>query len=239
MMSELDCVALLQNKIKARLGKTSINSSLTDTNLIKDFIQKTISENDDCTRADADHSLKRRLSFEILDGLLKDCANNTCPFLDLEYHNYLIDISAEGYILERAYYYSADKEKKDEKESYFSADSRIRKIFSCSISTPKLNDKLFKIDNEDLDTNQNHQQGAINRKAYWRSLSRKKQRRDGDPNTDYSDSCDFVKKITSNDPTTLNELFFTDYIDMVNGVDLFRFCFMRANSKKPTSTSNM
>lgn len=54
------------------------------------------------------HSVKRKLSFDVFDQLLTFCENGICPKIKNEYIYCLSDISINGYIRERAHYYSVD-----------------------------------------------------------------------------------------------------------------------------------
>jgi hypothetical protein len=226
----LNDIERLMLSIGELLNNTSRDSKLANASCIAEIVSKVLDATDQCVKDDACHDFKRRISFEILDGLLHSCNEGNCPVLDPAYHKCLIDISAEGYILKRAYYYSANEGTESEKEDYYKAISRIERIFSCPL-TPKLDAELFEIDNNDLQGNQDHQRGAERRKAFWRHLARKKSASIyGDHYSDYCDSCEFLKIVTSDDSAKLNKAFYEDNIDMVNGLDLFRFCIARGNS---------
>jgi hypothetical protein len=222
----------LTNSIRELLRNTSASSKLASAKFIAEIAAQILAATDQGVKDDACHDFKRRISFEILDGLLEKCSQGKCPVLDPAYHKCLIDISSEGYIRKRAYYYSDNKEassKEKEDEDYYRAESRIQQIFSCPLA-PKLNDELFEIDKNDLNNNPEHRRGAKRRKAFWRYLSRELAHKCGNHNTDYFDSCDFLKVITSDDPVNLDKTFYKDRLDMVSGLDLFRFCLARANS---------
>jgi hypothetical protein len=239
----LDCssdivsnIEQLASSISELLSNTSRNSKLANVDCIAGLVKQILDATEQRVKDDACHDFKRRIGFEILDGLLRECSEGRCPNFDPAYHKCLIDVSIEGYILKRAYYYSADEEEKSETDDYYRAVSRIRQVFSCP-SMPMLSDELFEIDSNDLHDNPEHHRGAERRKAFWRYLSRRDlaHNNNGDHRTDYCDSCGFLGVITSNDSDKLNKSFYEDHIDMVNGLDLFRFCIARAKSLHPAA----
>ncbi|MGD9170159.1 MAG: hypothetical protein PVI97_08870 [Candidatus Thiodiazotropha sp.] len=220
----------LENSMSWLLSNVHKNSNSADAGKIAEIVDKILDDENQREKDDACHDLKRRISFEIMDRLLQECSEGKCPMLNPAYHKCLIDISAEGYVRERAYYYSKDEGENNTEKYYFKALSRIQKVLSCALM-PKLNDELFEIDNLDLHGNLDHRKGAERRKAYWRYKSRQESsHKDGDQYTDFCESCSLLDAIETNSSAKLNKAYYEKHIDMINGLDLFRFCFARANS---------
>jgi hypothetical protein len=221
----------LNKNIRRLLDIVRKNGNSAVAGKIAEIVDEILADEDQLEKEDTCHDFKRRISFVIMDLLLQECSEGKCPSLDPAYHKCLIDISAEGYVRERAYYYFEDEGKNNtEKEDYHRALSRIQKVLSCALM-PKLNDELFEIDNIDLHDNLAHREGAERRKAYWRYISRlENSLKNGDQYTDYCESCSLLDAIESNSPARLTKAYYETHIDMINGLDLFRFCFARANS---------
>jgi hypothetical protein len=180
---------------------------------------------------DVSHDIKRRQSFEIFDRLLDSCMRHKCPLLVANSHKYLIDISVEGYILERAYFNSLDGT--EGVENYMMAQERVQRMLVCPIR-PSLSPKLFDHDAEDA---KNNIENVIRRKAYWAYQSRISHQGGGDSRTDYAEAMNFQEQMTSayldatmnKKPVDLDILkrLLEDSPYMANAIDMYRYCFIR------------
>lgn len=183
------------------------------------------------SNADQQHCQKRFMSFVILDYLLDQCENACCPVIDLTNHDFLIDISAEGYINERAYFYSIKDIGTDDKDRYYMALLSVRRIFECT-KKPKLMEDVFEWDAQQLEKDQAIADCAKRRKAYWSYL---KFRPNNNSYADYYDACQFLETVLDAyhrrfDPEyDLRKLgdFLLSKLYLANGIDLLRFCFIR------------
>jgi hypothetical protein len=176
------------------------------------------------------HGCKRIFSFEVLDRYLDCCQNGICPQIDQAHHNFLIDISVSGYFKQRAYYYSKDQIGKDNDDRYYMAVNKVETVFECK-TDPDLNDDLFEQDLKELKSGEKAA-GARRRKAFWRYMERTYNRKPGDPVSDFFNSKAFIDKVICNsslENATLDEYMrqCKQSLDVVNGVDLYRFCHVR------------
>jgi hypothetical protein len=176
------------------------------------------------------HDAKRVVSFDVLDNLLDCCQHGFCPPLDQKDQMFLIDISIRGYIKEKAKEYIKEGEESNEKCGEEIAEQRVKCIFECQVK-PRLVDELFKKDLEDLMKGETAE-GARRRKAYGRYLERVDKGRPLDPVQDYCDSAEFIDKVICGleiERMTLDNcrIKWEQALDVVNGVDMFRFCRVR------------
>lgn len=178
---------------------------------------------------DTHHNCKRRYSFELLDKLLESCMNGKCPNIEIGGHMYLVDISAEGYVKERAYFDYIDGTGNDSKKRYYKALSRITNILNCS-KTPTLKEEIFKYDYDDL--NSKSISGAKKRKAYWTYMANM---RGANYEDNYYNSCKFINELLkkySDAKSEINEVvklkeIWKNNLHITNGIDLYGFCYVR------------
>lgn len=177
---------------------------------------------------DFKHDFKRRLSFDKLDQMIDGCFEGKCPEITDECHYLLVDISLEGYIQERAYYYSIDKIWANDEERYNKSKDRINKVLKC--------DKQCGIDKGVIDLGFNdlkqNQDSAKRRKAFWSYLSRKNQ----DKHADYLESSGLVDKFSDafNQPEFINSIRQEQWpkqAHLINGFELFSLCLLRDRNK--------
>ena len=188
---------------------------------------------DEVEQINAYHDTKRRLSFDKLDNLLNACNKGICPKLNPEDHMYLIDISAACYIHERAYYYSLDKIGIDDTDRYHLAEKRLKKVFDCPVINPELDSSLFETDCASLAKIYRCDVSAKKRKAYWRFLARQATgEKVGNAESDYCGACNILDSACdSGKKATIlkNKDFWLKNLDIINGIDLFRYCLFRSN----------
>jgi len=186
---------------------------------------------------DRTHSLKRMLSFALLDGLLDSCMGAECPKLNPDMHYYLINISAEGYILEETYHLSIEGVLPSERDRYSLARERVTRMFTCPVMQPSLDSKIFELDKVELMKNM---EAATRRKAYWRYLSN----RDEDAAANYFAAARLLEDIQhyealggSTDVCSLIEMFARN-LSVVSASELYKICYIRqcTNQRLPTST---
>jgi hypothetical protein len=176
------------------------------------------------------HGCKRIYSFEVLDGFLDCCKDGVCPLLDHKHHKFLIDISVHGYYKERAYYYSLDQIGVDNDDRYLMAVNKVDTVFKCR-ANPELNDRLFEQDLKELEGGETGE-GARRRKAFWRYLERIDKSMQGDPDSDFYSSVEFIRDVVCNPPPvniTIDKYKqkWKQSLDVVSGLDLYRFCHNR------------
>lgn len=176
------------------------------------------------------HNLKRRISFEILDRCLESCVKEHCPQISKDDHYFLIDISVNCYIDERSYFYSIDEIGIDDNDRYLMAKKRIEHVFTCS-QRCKLSKDIIEYDVKTLSANE-VRNSAVKRKAFWVYLTEINKCH----LTDYNIAQDFIRERdklnlcnNSNSAYTVEELrkFWNDKLYIINGVDLFSYCFLR------------
>ncbi len=193
-------------------------------------VQRELERLDKKQQTDAYHDAKRRLSFDTLDRLLDSCERGFCPCLNPEEHELLIDISAEGYILERAYFYSNDNIGTDNEDRYYMARNRIMGVFDCQVDEPKLGFSLFKKDCCEIEKSQYCGNGAKKRKAYWRYLARNVDvSKDSSAKNDFCDACGMLDSLCKSGKKRTKQLW-KNNLDIINGIDLFRYCLFRSKS---------
>jgi len=214
-----------------------------------EHIADELKENETTADEDYRHAKKRRLSFTILDCLIDYCVNaKKCPPIELRFEHYLIDISIERYIEDRAYFYSIDKIGTNDKNRYRMAEDRIKAVLECP-NACRLGSKLFvgaikDIMNEDL-----IRSGTKNRKAFWTYLKFKP---NNNPKTDYEGAAGFVKKFhleffkllqNKEQKQTRNWNHMKSFVEnhryILNGFELFQACAIKnILGKSPSSVSS-
>jgi hypothetical protein len=190
---------------------------------------------------DTKHNLKRIISFEILDSFLDCCKDGVCPHFDKEFHNFLIDISVHGYYQERAYYYGKDQIGHDNDDRYFLAVNKVDTVFRCQ-QVPEFDDDLFEQDLKELESGETAN-GARHRKAFWRFMERDHSGKPGDPVSDFCGCEDFIDRFVCGSvpvAATVDECkrMWKQSLDVVNGVDLYRFCRIRKQLSNPDHESD-
>lgn len=182
------------------------------------------------------HMLKRNIGFAWFDRMLEDCRNEKCPgYFSDDIFYALTDISLEGYVLQKAYYFSGAEVGISDKERYFKALGRIDNILVCKKKT-KLNINLFNHDSRQIyyktEKKSPFYQSARLRKAYWSYL---KNYPNNDQIEDYFSTCGFIdkihriynkKKCTSEDLEKYKEILSENH-HIANPLDLYRFCVVR------------
>jgi len=182
------------------------------------------------------HMLKRNIGFAWFDRMLEDCRNEKCPgYFSDDIFYALTDISLEGYVLQKAYYFSGAEVGISDKERYFKALGRINNVLVCKKKT-KLNINLFNHDSRQIyyktEKKSTFYQSARLRKAYWSYL---KNYPNNDQIEDYFSTCGFIdkihriynkKKCTSEDLEKYKEILFENH-HIANPLDLYRFCVVR------------
>jgi len=182
------------------------------------------------------HMLKRNIGFAWFDRMLEDCRNENCPgFYSDDIFYALTDISLEGYVLQKAYFFSVAEVGISDKERYFKALGRINNVLACKKKT-KLNINLFNQDSRQIyyktGKKSTFYQSARLRKAYWSYL---KNYPNNDQIEDYFSTCGFIDKIhgiynkkrcTSKDFERYKELLSENH-HIANPLDLYRFCVVR------------
>ncbi len=184
---------------------------------------------------DGIHRQKRIYSFLVLDRLLDCCQKGVCPPLREDEHRFLIDISLQGYIQQRAYYYSVDGIGVDDDDRYNMAKRRIEQVLLRCEVDPNFKDTLFKRD-YDLVREGETTHAATRRKAYWQFMHREYLGEDGDAYFDWNAAEVFFQKMYEDKmeedggrEITLDECrrLWLEHLDKANGVDLYRFCCTR------------
>lgn len=182
------------------------------------------------------HMLKRNIGFAWFDRMLEDCRNEKCPgYFSDDIFYALTDISLEGYVLQKAYYFSGAEVGISDKERYFKALGRIDNVLVCKKKT-KLNINLFNHDSRLIyyktEKKSPFYQSARLRKAYWSYL---KNYPNNDQIEDYFSTCGFIdkihriynkKKCTSEDLEKYKEILSENH-HIANPLDLYRFCVVR------------
>lgn len=182
------------------------------------------------------HMLKRNIGFAWFDRMLEDCRNEKCPgYFSDDIFYALTDISLEGYVLQKAYYFSGAEVGISDKERYFKALGRINNVLVCKKKT-KLNINLFNHDSRQIyyktEKKSPFYQSARLRKAYWSYL---KNYPNNDQIEDYFSTCGFIdkihriynkKKCTSEDLEKYKEILSENH-HIANPLDLYRFCVVR------------
>jgi len=172
------------------------------------------------------HSLKRRKSFDLLDGYLDLCCQGKCPDIKEIDIYHLVDISIEGYIKDRAYYYTVPKDQiigKDDNDRYYMAWNKLRKVYNCSCLAT-IDRSIFLADTNEVEVIFREQ--ARKRKAYWSYLSNAA----SDHVCNYCKSCEFVEKQKEKEsnPDAYRQLILENQ-NKANAIDLFRLCHIRRN----------
>jgi tetratricopeptide (TPR) repeat protein len=177
------------------------------------------------------HETKRLHSFDRLNDILTKCSKGICPTINKEDQYYLVDISLDGFMLDRAYYFFVDDLYFDAQGRYLEAKKLIQNVLKCK-KNPKFNDTT--IASFELDYNQMfHKEKSVkNRKAFW--ISQKYEfDNTHDQRKDYCGACGFVKTVIDvhkqRFPYTENQLriFIDKNSHVANGMDLMRFCYIR------------
>lgn len=106
-----------------------------------------------CCKDDSFHITKRMRSFDLLDKYLDLCNRNICPVITENDIYHLADISIEGYIRERAYYYTIPKDRiigNDDKDRYCMAWNKLQKVYNCSMLTT-IDQSIFMLDTKEVE----------------------------------------------------------------------------------------
>ena len=182
------------------------------------------------------HTLKRNIGFAWFDRMLEDCHNEKCPgYFSDDIFYALTDLSLEGYVLQKAYLFSADQVGINDKERYFKALGRINNVLVCKKIT-KLNINLFNQDSRQVyyraeKTSTIYKSSRL-RKAYWSYL---KNSPNNDQIEDYFSTCEFIDKIhriynkkrcASEDLEKYKEILSESH-HIATPLDLYRFCVVR------------
>lgn len=185
----------------------------------------------DPANADEIHWCKRLWSYDLMDEFLDGCAQGRCPNLAKEDLQYLIDISVNGYVKQKALRMSEANQGSDDKHRYYQALARAQAVLRCSIN-PTFPRDLFDADERDLASNPAHREGARKRKAYWRYMDREGGEgslTDHD-REDFCDACGFLNSVHSapgGKASPPNPDDWERNFDIVNAIDLYRFCLQR------------
>jgi hypothetical protein len=184
-------------------------------------------------------SCKRIISFKIFDTLLDSCMAAICPKIIPYFHQYLTDISVEGYIRERAYLYYMDGIGKDDKERYFLAAQRGARMFECPVKKPTLDKEVFEIESNSFNVQANYD-GAIRRKAFWRYMSRKTAGSEDDPINNHVIANEFVYSMKGfyaktkyvEDKIDLEKIqrlrgLLEENLNIANALDMYKYCYFR------------
>lgn len=182
------------------------------------------------------HTLKRNIGFAWFDRMLKDCRNGNCPIYfsdDIFYA--LTDVSIEGYILQKAYYFYIAGIGMNDQGRYFKAMEEINTVLTCK-KEAKLTINLFNRDSKQVyyrtEKKSPLYQSVRLRKAYWNYL---KAYPNNDQIEDYFFTCDFIEKIhriynkkrcTSEDLEKYIETL-SENRHIANPLDLYRLCIIR------------
>lgn len=166
------------------------------------------------------HETKRCYSFHLFDHILSCCERGICYEINDRQHYYLVDISIDGYVNNRAYYYSIDKIGIDDNDRHLMAINKINNVFNCTKRC------FFDTSIFDNDLNQIeffHRNSVRNRKSYWTYMANK----NGDPVDIFCKTCDFLERqklyIDSGNRDSYKKLLL-DNRDKSSAFDLFRLC---------------
>lgn len=180
---------------------------------------------------DAFHAVKRKYAFDLYDIFLDHCMKGICPLISQAHSYYLIDISIEGYIANRAYYYSIDEIGRDSQDRFFIAQKKGKIMLECCVKKPSLNKEIFNEDQNQI--NKQYYKNAVKRKAYWNMLSGKYK----NSKEDYSNALYFVDKIkelydrgiNKKQVEVLQELkeLLVENLNIASALDMYKFCFLR------------
>lgn len=184
------------------------------------------------------HEQMRLNGFLIFDSLIEDCQRGMCPDLigttkgRMEYEalvKFLTDISIDGYIEEKAYYYAEAGIGSDDKNRYYMANERILRVLNCNM-IPTVNCVLLDYDSNSI--NSHYKENARRRKAYWMYLQYAPY---NNPYTDYCGASRFIeeihetsgKKRCNDDDLSKVMNLVLDYSHIANALDLYRVCLTR------------
>lgn len=205
------------------------------TEFLFEYKSKSLPDNLD----DKYHTLKRNIGFAWFDRMLKDCQKGNCPrYFSDDIFYALSDVSLEGYVLQKAYYFSVAEIGISDKERYFKALGEINNVFVCK-KEPKVNINLFNQDSRQVyyktEKKSTIYQSVRLRKAYWNYL---KEYPNNDQIEDYFYTCEFIdklhqiynkKKCTSEDVEKYKEIL-SESRHIANPLDLYRLCIIRDKS---------
>ncbi len=189
-------------------------------------------------KADEEHGKKRLTSFACLDYFIDCCLESKqCPPITPGHHHYLIDISLEGYIMQRAYYYSKDGIGIDDNNRYLMSKERVERILNCADSC-NLQANLFLRFLTEMEATRRTERGIRVRKAYWTHL---KFAPHNNPITDFEGACGFIESFHQeslrlmqnpkhNGSLNLHQIrsFVYDNLHITNGFELFQFCLIKS-----------
>lgn len=180
-------------------------------------------------------TLKRRFAFDLLDSFLSLCMEGICPVITSEHCYYLADISLDGYISQRSYYYYNEGIGRDNADRHYMAKKRVEQIFKCKVK-PDLDENVFVLDRKQV--NEEFYHSSRNRKAFWRSLSRRSRKKKGDAHNDYFAALEFMdtmNKLYKDAASMKVDLPLLDETrellnkntDMCNAIEMYSYCFFR------------
>jgi hypothetical protein len=160
--------------------------------------------------------------------------NSKCPLLSVDLHDSLSEISVEGYIKEKSYYYSIDGKGSNDVHRYNMAIERAVRMFNCPIM-PTLSPELFNYNNQNTTQNTSR---AKRRKAYWAHLSKELDNNaQEDSKSDAIQAADFITTLSkyyhditySNKPVdlTMLEKLLLNNLGLANAIDMYQYCFIR------------
>lgn len=188
------------------------------------------------TLNDRYHTLKRNLGFAWFDRMLNDCRNGNCPkYFSNDIFYALTDVSLEGYVLQKAYYYNGSGIGRNDKDRYFMALKDINTVLACKKETTLLNNLLSQDSRQvyyKTEKKSPFYQSVRLRKAYWNYL---KAYPNNDQIEDYFFTCEFIEKIhriynkkrcTSGDIDQYIETL-AENRHIANPLDLYRLCIIR------------
>lgn len=193
---------------------------------------------------DESHYKKRSHSFVLFDCLLEGCQENECliSIIDYQLAYLLFDISLDGYLMEKAYYFYEKNGRQDDKLNYYNAEKLIKKVLDCK-KNPAFQQDIFRIDSKEL-INRNYNNiayyGARKRKAYWTFL---KDYPKNEPTRDYCNSSKFIAEIHTlsnqhnhdeKDVENIKKLITQNY-HIANPIDLYRVCLIRKKMLEKSS----
>ena len=175
-------------------------------------------------RYDQWHSVKRCYSFDYFDSFLSSCAMGVCPEIRERHVYYLVDISINGYINQRSYYYHVDDIGIDDNDRYLLSLNKVKNIFNCK-KQANMDEILF--DTNQLQIQTIFEESAKRRKAYWTYLSNTE---NIEKIENFYKACAFldtqISCINENNEKKYEKLLLEN-LDKANALDLFRLCNIR------------
>lgn len=188
---------------------------------------------------DVEHETKRTYSFHRLNEILSNCAKGICPTICETDQYHLIDISIDGFVLDRSYYFFTDGLYGGALEGHLKAKQLIKNVYDCP-QTPNLDSTTIATFESDYLQLYEKERSVKNRKAFWRSMKCKYQSHH-DPYQDYCKACEFIERMKwihedeDEDEDSFHQIsdfdnlraFIEEYSHIANGMDLLRLCYLR------------